>query len=159
MSIFSIVLIKINDNQLPPPLYQGKKNVLGFNFLLLINHNNHSNNSYILTIYENIQSISMRVIFNSTKIYTMICLLFIFLLFLLFFYFVNLNSLFNFCKIHVYSTLYLIMKFLGYAIYLMVDSNDFLTKYFLNNLISCIIFLRFFFSNGNSLIYTVKIFF
>ena len=52
MSIFSIVLIKINDNQLPPPLYQ-KINVLGFNFLLLINHNNHSNNSYILTIYEN----------------------------------------------------------------------------------------------------------
>ena len=35
MSIFSIVLIKLNDNQLPPPLYQGK-NVLGFNFLLLI---------------------------------------------------------------------------------------------------------------------------
>ena len=35
-SIFSIGLIKLNDNQLPPPLYQGKKNVLGFNLLLLI---------------------------------------------------------------------------------------------------------------------------
>ena len=91
----------------------------------------------------------------------MICLLFIFLL--IFFIIIFIMSIWIhcliFCKIHVYSTLYLIMKFLGYAIYLMVDSNDFLTKYFLNNLISCIIFLRFFFSNGNSLIYTVKIFF
>ena len=58
-----------------------------------------------------------------------------------YFYYVNLNSLFNFCKIQVYSTLYLIMKFLGYAIYLMADSNDFLTKFFLKNLISCVIFL------------------
>ena len=58
-----------------------------------------------------------------------------------YFYYVNLNSLFNFCKIHVYSTLYLIMKFLGYAICLMADSNDFLTKFCLNNLIICVIFL------------------
>ena len=33
MSIFFIVLIKLNDNQLPPPLYQ-EKNVLGFNFFI-----------------------------------------------------------------------------------------------------------------------------
>jgi len=58
----------------------------------------------------------------------MIFLLFIFLLLFIFYYYVNLNSLFNFCKIYVYSTLYLIMTFLGYAIYLMADSNDFLTK-------------------------------
>jgi len=36
MSMFSIVLITLNDNHLPPPLlYQGK-NVLGFNYFLLI---------------------------------------------------------------------------------------------------------------------------
>ena len=82
------------------------------------------------------ESTSMRVIFNYTKIYKKICLL-------SFFYYysqyVNLNLLF--CKSHVYSTLYLIVEFLGYAIYLMVDLNDFLTKFRLNNLISYVIYL------------------
>ena len=36
---------------------------------------------------------------------------------------------------------YLIMKFLGYVIYLMFDLNDFLTKFCLNNFISYVIYI------------------
>ena len=66
----------------------------------------------------------------------------IFIFFIFYSQYVNLNLLF--CKSYVYSTLYLILKFLGYAIYLMVDLNDFLTKFRLNNLISYVIYLWFF---------------
>ena len=36
---------------------------------------------------------------------------------------------------------YLIMKFLGYVIYLMFDLNDFLTKFCLNNFISYVLYI------------------
>ena len=86
--------------------------------------------------------IYIQVIFNRTKIYKKICLLSFFYFFFFYSQYVNLNLLF--CKSYVYSTLYLILKFLGYAIYLMVDLNDFLTKFCLNNLISYVIYLWFF---------------
>ena len=55
------------------------------------------------------------------------------------------------------------MKFLAYATYLMVDLNDFLTKFCLNNLISVLyiyIYINLFFlSNGSLFTYVVRILF
>ena len=61
----------------------------------------------------------------------------------------------------MFSLHYLIMKFLGYVIYLMADLNDIFTKFCLNNLISYVIYiwLYFFFSNSSLLSYVVRIFF
>ena len=93
-----------------------------------------------------------------------LCLLFIFLLLFciiilnmsIWFYF------FFFGKSHIYSTLYLIMKFLGYIIYFIANLNDFMIKFCLNNLKNYVIYLWgffFFFLNGSLLTYVVRIFF
>ena len=64
------------------------------------------------------------------KICTKICLLFNFLLFFIIFIFIMSIWIHCFCKIHVYSTLYLIKKFLWFSIYLIVELNDFLENFF-----------------------------
>ena len=109
---------------------------------------------------------SIRVTFNHTKIYTMVCVFFLFFYF--FFVLLFLIRLFDFFffffgKSHIYSTLYLIMKFLGYIIYLIANLNDFMIKFCFNNLKNYVIYLWgfffFFFLNGSLLTYVVRIFF